>query len=264
MTLSTTLSKAFQAFKTNKKYLLLTMLVEILFFATIIVLQFIYFEPSMDAATRAAMEMSTTMEQLPEEEMLNAETILLQNEEFINAFHDLLKYIAYFFLSAFAAWIIYRGPIWHLSLKTIYPKMPITTTYLKFTILSLFWAIILTILFITYTTTQGMTVMQTLTTTSTIISIALLLAIIYFMQTSFSLIPSQQTFKNTFILGVKHARTIIPAFIFNLILTAIVFAIPIYFIKTNPLLSLGIIVILTIPALAFARLHIIIATWSKR
>lgn len=261
--ISTTLSKAFQAFKTNKKYLFLTMLIEVLFFATIIVLQFVFFEPSMDAATRAAAEMSAAMEQLPETELYNLETILMQNTDFLDAYHDLLKYIAYFFLSAFAAWIIYRGPIWHLSLKTIYKKMPITTTYLKFALLSMFWAIALTILFFIYTTTQGMSLMQTITTTSTIISIALLLAVLYFSQTSFALIPAQQTFKNTFVLGVKHARAIIPAFIFNLILTAIAFAIPIYFIKTRPLLSLGILVIITIPALAFARLHIIIAAWQK-
>ncbi len=98
----------------------------------------------------------------------------------------------------------------------------------------------------------------------TIIAATVLLAIIYFAQTSFALIPAQQTFKNTFAYGVKYARTILPAFIINIIISGITNILPFIWFKTIPILSIAIIILITIPAMAFARLHMIIAVWPKR
>jgi hypothetical protein len=89
----------------------------------------------------------------------------------------------------------------------------------------------------------------------------LLLSILYFSQISFALIPSQQTFKKTFILGVKQAKKILPIFIINLLIVFVAFTLPFNWITTMPMLSLAIILLITIPALALARLNIIVATW---
>ncbi len=43
------LSKTWTLFKTNKKYLLLTVLLEILFLASLVQLQFVFFTPTADA-----------------------------------------------------------------------------------------------------------------------------------------------------------------------------------------------------------------------
>lgn len=260
MTLSANLLKTWTLFKTNKKYLLITMLLELIFLVLLIQLQFVFFTPTLEITNTMMNAMSTTVNELAESEVYELETRLQQNPEFITAYHELLKYLTYFLLSLLALWMLFRGIIWHLSLKTIYKKMPITTTYLKFVLLSIFWFIILVTAFVLYSAAQGLM----FNTAYTVIIIAVCLAILYFGQISYALIPAQQTFKSTFVYGVKYARTIIPAFILNIILSGIALALPFIFIKTIPILSLAIIILITIPGLAFARLHIIITTWQRR
>jgi hypothetical protein len=254
-----TLAKTWNSLIHNKKYLLLTVLLELIFLALLVQLQFVFFTPTLEITNTMMGAMSTTVSELAESEVYELETRLQQNPEFITAYHSLLKYLTYFLLSLLALWILLRGIIWHLSLKTIYKKMPITTTWLKFSLLSIFWFILLITSFVLYSAAQGLM----FNTAYTIIMIAVTLAIFYFGQISFALIPAQQTFKSTFVYGVKYARTIIPAFILNIIVSGIALVLPFIFIKTIPILSLAIIILITIPGLAFARLHIIITTWQK-
>ncbi|VVB81327.1 Uncharacterised protein [uncultured archaeon] len=253
------IANAWNALIHNKKYLLLTILLEIIFLFGLVQLHFVFFTPTLEVTNKMMSAMSTTVSALADSEVYQLETRLQENTEFMTAYHELLKYLAYFLLSVLAIWMLFRGPVWWLSHKMIYKKMSFTNTWLKFSLLSIFWFAILIASFFIYSIVQG----TTFNTALTIIMAAVCLAILYFGQISFALMPAQQTFKSTFVYGARYARTILPAFAVNLIITGIAVLLPFTCIKTIPLLSVAIIILITIPGLAFARLHIIIATWQK-
>ncbi len=263
MTLTKTLPLAWKAFANNKKYLLLIIPIEFLFLFALVQLHLQFFFPGVEASLRTGEIMAQEMEKLPETEIYQLESMLMENPEYMQAFREMLKNIVYMILSILGAWIIFKNPVWYLAHKSILKKMPLNTSLLKFTLLSLFWFVIMMIVFIIHTMIKGGTVPLIGPTTTNVLTIIALLAIYYFSQISFSLIPAQQTFKKTFVFGVKHARTILPPFIVNLLIAFVALTLPYNWIQTKPLLALAIIIIITIPALAFARLHMIIATWQK-
>jgi hypothetical protein len=264
--LSQTLPKAWLAFKENKKYLIWIVLIEFIFLFVLTQIHLMYFVPSAEAAAKVGEIIAQEAENLPETELYQLENTLATNEEFMTVYNELLAYMGFFIVSLFLAFIVFRTPLWYLSHKSIYAKMPFKTVLWKFPLLGLFWFVVLAVAFSIYSIATGST-----TTILPIVSpfwITILmnfvfLAIFYFSQISFALIPSQQTFKNTFIYGAKHAKAIIPAFLVNAIITFIVCTLPFNWIASKPLIGLAIILLITIPALAFARLHIIIAAWSK-
>ncbi len=266
MTLITTLPLAWKAFTENKKYLIWIILIEFVFLFVLTQIHLMYFVPSAEAAARAGEIMTQEVQKLPETEIYQLETLLVKNEGFMTAYNELLAYMGFFIISLFIAFVVFRTPLWYISHKSILKKMPWKPVLIKFPLLSLFWFVVLVIAFSLYSIGTGSTT-TVLPIFSpfwvTILMYIVFLAIFYFSQISFALIPSQQTFKNTFIYGTRHAKTIIPAFLVNAIITFIVCSLPFNWITTKPLISLAIILIITIPALAFARLHIIVATWQK-
>jgi hypothetical protein len=161
---------------------------------------------------------------------------------------------------------VFKTPVWYFSHKSILPKMPFGIHALKFALLSLFWFFALIVIFSIYSAATGSTATILPIISSMGASIAMwigLLAIFYFAQISFALIPAQQTFKKTFQYGTKHVATILPAFMVNTLIAFIVLTLPYNWAQTMPLLTLAIMLFITIPALAFARAHMIVATWHK-
>jgi len=266
MTLSQTLPKAWTAFTENKKYLLFIILIEFVFLFLLTQAHLYFFVPSAEAATMAGEAMSKQVEAMPETELYQLETKLAESKEFMVAYRLLLTYIIYFILSILALFIVFRTPLWYLSHKSIYKKMPFKPVMIKFPLMTLFWFAIICVAFVIYSIATGSTatILPLVSSdTATFLMLIILLAVFYFSQISFALIPAQQTFKKTFTYGVKHAKSIIPAFLVNASITFIVLSLPFNWIATMPLLSLAIILIITIPALAFARLHMIVAIWEK-
>jgi len=264
--LTQTLPKAWTAFTENKKYLLFIILIEFVFLFLLTQAHLYFFVPSAQAATMAGEAMSKQVEAMPETELYQLETKLGENKEFMAAYRLLLNYIIYFILSILGLFIVFRTPLWYLSHKSILKKMPFKTM-IKFPLLALFWFAILCAAFIIYSIATGSTatILPLVSSdTATFLMSAVFFAVYYFSQISFALIPAQQTFKKTFVYGAKHARTILPAFLVNAIITFIALSLPFNWITTTPLLSLAIILIITIPALAFARLHMITATWYRK
>jgi hypothetical protein len=190
----------------------------------------------------------------------------MENEEFMMEYKVLATSMILFLLSTFAAWLVFKTPVWYFSHKSILPKMPFGIHVLKFCLMSLFWFFTTLMAIIIYSAATGSTATIIPIVSSTGASLLMwivLLAIFYFSQISFALIPAQQTFKKTFDYGTKHVTTILPAFIVNTLITFIVLTLPYNWAQTMPLLTLAIILFITIPALAFARLHMIVATWTK-
>ncbi len=266
MILATTLPRAWKAFTNNKRYLILAMLFEFIFLFVLTQISFTFFEPSAQAVQRAGEIMSAEIEKLPETELYQLDAILLENKEFMQEYKILITSILFFLISMFAAWLVFKTPVWYFSHKSILSKIPFGTHALKFSLISLFWFFILIAAFSIYSIATGSTATILPIISSTGASITMwiaLLAIYYFSQISFALIPAQQNFKKTFDYGIKHARTIFPAFIINALITFIALTLPYNWAETMPLLTLAIILFITIPALAFARVHMIVATWLK-
>ena len=87
--------------------------------------------------------------------------------------------------------------------------------------------------------------------------------VFYFASISFALIPAKQTFKKSFTYGYTHVKTILPAYIVNLLLIFLGITLPVTLGKFEPLLAFVVIILFTVPALAFARLHMIVASWEN-
>lgn len=267
MTLNQTLPKAWLAFKENKKYLIWIVLIEFVFLFALTQIHLMYFIPSADAATRAGEAMEQEVQKLTETELYQLETMLAQNKDFMDAYHDLMIYMGYFIVSFLVLFVVFRTPLWYISHKSILKKMPFKSVAIKFSLLSLFWFVAVCISFAIYSiiTSSTATILPIISPFwLTLVMYVIFLAIFYFAQIGFALIPSQQTFKNTFIYGSRHAKTLIPAFFVNAIIVFIACSLPFNFIFTYPLVALAIILIISIPALAFARLHMIISVWQKQ
>lgn len=254
-----TLPNAWTALKGNKKLLLAIILIEFLFLYALTQVHLYFFVPTAQTADLLSGIMQEELDQLAGAEVLQMEGALAGNEAFMSAYHDLLALLGLFLLSALLTWIIFKTLSWHLSLKSIHNKTPFTASLLKFPLLSLFWFAVLCITLTLYSVATGAALplgpVVTLFTLLTII-------IAYFAQISFALIPAQQTFKKTFTTGITNAHNTIPAFLVNALILGIAFWLPFNWMD-NPALTAAIILLISIPALAFTRLHMIIATWQK-
>lgn len=260
MKLFTILEKAWTAFWQNKKYLILTVLVDFIFMFALAQIHLLYFLPSAEAMIKVAEVMGKSMQDLPETEAINLDALLRQNPEFMTAYRALLTNIILFLVTCLGAWLIFKTFAWYLSHKTIYKKIPLGMYATKFILFSLFWFIVIVAILFGFLGISGGP-LSLGETTSTIITILLLLLIAYFANISFALIPAQQTFKKTFIFAIKHAKTILAAFVVNLLLLFVTISVPLTILPRQTILGLAIIILITLPSLAFARVNIIVATW---
>ncbi len=274
--ISQTLSKAWKVFTANKKYLALIVIIELLFLMAFAGLQYYFFYPSAEAAARAGDAISKEMEKLPETEAYQLEGLLANNPHFMQAYKDLLTSMIYFLLGTLVAWIIFKGLVWHLTHKSV-KKITLKQTWWKFALLSVFWFIATAVVFLLYSLATGSTdtllPMESSTATDVFLTIIFLI-IFYFAQISFALIPEQQTFKKTFVCGWKHAKTIIPAFLVNLLITFVFIGLPFTWAGFAPKIGIQygtalfaatifITIILGILALAYTRLHMVVIIWQK-
>lgn len=271
-----TLPKAWKLFAENKKYLMLVIIVELIFLSLFGALQYYFFYPSAEAANRTGEIIAQEMQKLSESEVYQLEGILSNNPEFMQAYNDLLKALSYFIISVLIIWIIFKGLSWHLAHKSVLKKITLKQTWGKFALLSAFWFAIIMAITIIYGLLEGSAALIPMesSTATTGIMILIFLMIFYFMQISFALIPAQQTFKKTFAYGWKHAKTIVPTYLVNLLITFIFITIPFTWPEFAPKIGIQpytklftatiiITVIISILALAFARLNMIATTWQK-
>jgi len=243
------LNKILSALK-HKKYLALTIGVEILFLISIVVLSYHYMLPGVEATQKAMEQMQNTMGQLSDAELPELESYLAQNSEFMNTYRVLLNYVLELIASVFIAYVFFKTISWHYTFKMIH-KVPFTTTLIKFPLLAIFWTIISIIALILFAMIDS-----PYSITSKILLAIALLTIFYFAQISYSLIPAQKTFRKTF------TKNIIKTYLINTAILAITIGVPILAIK-HPIIAVPITLIITIPSMIFTRINTIIACWEK-
>lgn len=263
--ITTTLPKAWKAFK-NWHTLGAIVCDAFFFFAIITVLsQFVI--PGAALGEQLSTIIAEEANKLGESNILQLESTLMANEDFVSAYRLLQLYLFVFIPGILLVLLlIFKTPIWWLTHSSILKKMPFATTALKAPLLTLFWFAIFAASYFIYSISTGSSFIIPLGSTilSNILFGALLLLISYFMPISFALIPAQQTFKKTFSNGIHYAKKLIPAYLVNTLLTFIAVSTPLLLLfNAKPLFGIIAIIIISLPVIHFTRLHITLATWQK-
>jgi len=257
-----TINKTWNAIKNNKLNFILSVLLDFIFISALVLVQYAFLVPTVEAQMKTLEIINAETAKLSTAEYYQLDSILTQNEEFEGAWSIVKTFILLFLLTGFGAWIIFKTIVWWLSLKTIYNKVPFSETALKFPLLSLFWFIVLIVGFIIYSTSTSSLIPIVSPTIGAALYGIFFLIISYFASISFSLIPARQTFKKTFVVGWKHAKTILQAYIINAVLITAVFYL-LYLAAKAQTPAAAFLFILLLIAFAFTRIHIIVATWQK-
>ncbi|MBI4145860.1 hypothetical protein HY489_00825 [Candidatus Woesearchaeota archaeon] len=261
--LSQTLPKAWTLFAKNKKLLVLAVLIELLFVFSLVYVHYTFFLPTTDAALKAGKVMQEALTDLPESEVYQLDSLLADNPEFMASYYVLLENILYFLLSCLLLGIVFKGLLWWLANGCV-KKTDLRKYWLKFAGLSVFWffMFMLALLLYGWLTGGSATILPvTSSTTASVLFIVLLAVILYFAQVSFALAAESNTFKNTFLLGIQKRRVLV--FTVNLLVTFVALTLPLNWLTTLPLLSLAIAILISFPALHFARIHMVVA-WNDK
>lgn len=265
MILTQTLPKAWNLFWKHKHLLLLVLILEAAFFVSVVRLHYSFFVPTSEAALRATEAMQKEFENTPNEELHLLDETLSQNPEFMASYFVLVENIIYFLLGTLLLWIVFRGPLWYLSHRSV-RETPFLRFMAKFAGMTLFWAATIALAVLGYSIIEGSTATIlpiVSSTTASALFIALLLVIFYFQQLSYALLTEKQTFKNTFIFGIKQWKKAVPVWIVSSLITFIALTLPMNWVQSLPQASLALYALLSVPALDFARVNMIVP-WSKK
>ncbi len=257
-----TLNLTWNAIKNHKLNFILSILLDFVFITALVLVQYAFLVPTIEAQMKTLEIINAETAKLPTAEYYQLDSILTQNEEFEGAWAVVKTFIIMFLLTGFGEWIIFKTLAWWLSLKTIYNKVPFSEIAYKFPLLSLFWFVVLFVGFVIYSTSTSSLIPIVSPTIGAVLYGVFFLVVIYFASVSFSLIPARQTFKNTFVLGWKHAKKILPAYVTNIVLISAVFYL-LYLAAKAQTPAAAFLFILLLITFAFARTHIIVATWQK-
>jgi hypothetical protein len=256
-----TLKTTFNAIKSHKLNFTLSILLDFVFITALVLVQYAFLVPTVEAQMKTLEIINAETAKLSTADYYQLDSILTQNEEFDGAWAVVKTFIIMFLLTGFGAWIIFKTLAWWLSLKTIH-KVPFSEIAYKFPLLSLFWFVVLFVGFVIYSTSTSSLIPIVSPTIGAVLYGVFFLAVMYFAGVSFSLIPARQTFKKSFVLGWKHAKQIIPAYITNIVLISAVFYL-LYLAAKAQTPAAAFLFILLLITFAFARTHIIVATWQK-
>jgi hypothetical protein len=255
MTFST-ITKAWHVFVNNKKLLPLIVLVDILFVYGISRLHYEVFSRASEFALNLTTMMGQQVQTIESSGSV-ANLSVMGSQAFADAYAQLLKYIGIFVVSAFIVWLVCKGIVWFLAHKTAREKpVPAGMFALKFFGMTCFWFLMFAI-----TTVIAINIIDYATTSvfpligikvANVISILLYWALAYFMFISYSLVP-HNVFRQTFILGIKEWKELLPAHILGTIVIILSVIIPAFLVRINLYLILAFSVLVALPAIAWAR-----------
>ncbi len=275
MSITKNICKAWKAFIEHKRYTAIAVFIEVSFLIIFALLHIYYFVPMTEAALNSGNVMQEQMDQLSEENMYELESSLMNNQEFMESYHSLVNNLLLFLLYVYLLFVITRIPLWYLAHKSVNNKVRFTTVLTQLPLLALFWGFALILILAVHSWLTGELILPLVSSTiANIVLIALLVLSYYFAITGLSVMSQQankpktrsalQTFKNMFVYGIKYWKKLMPAILINLVIIAITWSIPFLFLETQTLIGLAIIIFVSIPTLAFARIHTITSLWQKQ
>lgn len=247
---------AWQTFWKNRKYIPLFVLNDTLFVWLMTVVQKEVFEKAAPALQRvmAALQAETT-------EALAAvapSPEVFQNPQFLAAAHEVFKYIGLALLFGFLIWTGAKGIQWYLANKIVKKKVPWTTYAVKFCAINAFWMFAFVIITVFGINLLDYTVFSAfpLFGENFVVNLtfAFLFVLSYFAFISYCL-PPKPVFKQTFRLGIKKWRTLLPVHLVTVLLIFIATALPANLIRQYPIIAFAVSIFLCLPAIAFGRVY---------
>jgi hypothetical protein len=254
MKLFTTIAKAWNAFVRQKKLLPLIVLIDILFVYGMTRLSKDVLERAQEHVMKLTVMTTQQVQEMAETEAV--QTAMLQSQEFLTAYHQLLNYVGLFFIGAFAVWTLGKGLAWYLSHSTVEEKIPAGLFALKFTGMSAFWFVafmLITVVALSLFDYVLFGVFPLINKAAANAFIVLLYWVLaYFVFISCALVP-HKTFRNTFRLGILRWKELLPVHIVGSLIFFVATTVPASIVKHNVPLSFAFIIFLALPGVAFAR-----------
>jgi hypothetical protein len=255
MNLFDTIAKAWKGFASHKKLLPLIVLVDVLFLYSLTRLHYEVFNRASVYAIKLSAMMSEQVQAIGASEGL-PELAVLSSPEFASAYHALLKYIGIFFAGSFLIWLVCKGFVWLLAHKTVEKRTPLVPFALKFAGMTLFWLVAFLALAIVVINLFDYTLFGVLPligrASANVLAVGMFWALAYFVFISYALVP-KSAFKNTFVLGVKCWKELLPVHAIGSLVFFIATTTPISLVKVNMWLSLAFIVFVALPMIAWSR-----------
>ncbi len=255
MKLFPTIAQAWKAFVAHKKLLPLIVFIDILFVYGLTRLHYEVFNRASMTAIKLTSMMGEQVQQLAESETVQ-ELATLQSPEFLTAYHELVKYIGWFFVGAFAVWLVGKGLVWLLAHKSVEKKVPIGPFALRFFGMTLFWFfsfIALTLIALNVLDYSLFGVFPLIGKAgANLIVVFLYWVLAYFVFISYSIVP-RPALKQAFVLGVKRWKELLLVHIIGSLIFFVATTVPAHLVKVQIYLSLTFIVFIALPMIAWAR-----------
>jgi len=254
MKLFPTIAKAWNAFVRQKKLLPLIVLIDILFVYGMTRLSAEVLSRAQEYVMKLTIMTTQQVQEIAESEAVQAS--LVQSQEFLTLYHQLLKYVVLFFAGAFVVWTVGKGLTWYLAHRTVEKKVPARVFALKFLGMTAFWFaafVLLTFVALSlfdYVLFGVFPLIGKASANALVILLYWILA--YFVFISYALVP-HKAFKQTFVLGVLRWKELLPVHIVGSLIFFVATTVPASIVKLSVPLSFAFIIFLALPSIAFAR-----------
>jgi len=259
-TFFTNLKTAWELFLKNRKLLLFTTLIEVMFFYFYTNIQQKVFLPLQGRLDIVMQAMGEQTANVTESIAPQLDSILLADPTVMAAYNDVLKFLGLFLLLILLNWILFQGINWWLANKIVKKKVDFAQYAKKFIAYTIFWfaALFLLLIFVVLLADYASFGILPLVTTEIVsfLFVFLLLAIAYFSSISYSLIPNAP-WKQTWIQGAKNIRTVLPAFTVSIIILGLAGLVAFLLTRVNFSVSLLWVVVVALPSITFARIYFI-------
>lgn len=255
MSLFDTIAKAWKGFAAHKKLLPLIVLVDILFIYGLTRLHYEVFNRASVYAIKLSAMMSEQVQAIGASEGL-PELGVLSSPEFASAYQALVKYICIFLAGSFLIWLVGKGIVWLLAHRSIEKKTPLAPFALKFAGMTLFWFAAFLALLVAAINLFDYALFGVFPlvgkASANVLVVGMFWALAYFVFISYSLVP-RRVFRNTFVLGVKCWKELLPVHAIASLIFFVATTVPISLVKLNMWLSLAFIVFVALPMIAWSR-----------
>lgn len=257
--------RAWQLFWKNRQFVPLFVVVDVVFVVGMTFVQKEVFEK----ATRPLLKLMSVVQEETTKALAGAAlpAQVFQTPEFISAANEVLKYVVLAILYGFIVWTTTKGTQWFLANKIVKKKVCFVAYALKFVMMNAFWLLAFLVVVTAGINLVDYAFFQPLALfgpgIAYFLTWAFLFVLAYFAFISYSL-PPKPVFKQTFSLGIKKWRTLLPVHVVNSLIVFVATTLPASFLNKNLYVALGIAVFAGLPALAFGRVYWVVAVQAVK
>jgi len=242
----------------NKGSFLLSCLLDTVFFAVLMAIQYVFIIGVKDYVTKLMDIIQESVAGLAQENLTTISPDLLKTPELMDVYHVIIKYVVVFVLAVFLAWIIFKGLNWFIAnrlIKKVKPKQFILR-FIRHSILafiSLFVIFVILMRLISYSTSSFLPLIGS--TSARFFALALVWLLAYFVAISYSTdLPCRQLIKA----GIKHYKELVPAHLLIFLGFILLSYLTVWVIRFNYWTPIVFALLITIPFVTFGRIYILV------